>query len=102
MKWKGRRSSNNVTDKRGETMVRTAGAGAVLHLVGRLFGMKGILWLVGIVAVLFWLSWPLALVTFAILPLAMIWIYLMWLIYLFGAELNAALHEVKRRDLFGP
>lgn len=40
--------------------------------------------------------------TFAILPLAMIWIYLMWLIYLFGAELNAALHEVKRRDLFEP
>ncbi len=38
--------------------------------------------------------------TFAILPLAMIWIYLMWLIFLFGAELTAALHEVKQRDLF--
>jgi membrane protein len=39
--------------------------------------------------------------TFAILPLSMIWIYLMWLVFLFGAELNAALHEVKRHDLFG-
>ncbi len=36
----------------------------------------------------------------AILPLAMVWIYLTWLIFLFGAELNAALHEVKRRDQF--
>jgi predicted metalloprotease len=52
MKWKGRRGSDNVTDKRGETVVRTAGAGAVLHLVGRMFGMKGVLWLIGIVAVL--------------------------------------------------
>ena len=38
--------------------------------------------------------------TFAILPLAMVWIYLAWIIFLFGAELNAALHEVKRHDRF--
>jgi membrane protein len=38
--------------------------------------------------------------TVAILPLFMIWIYLAWLIFLFGAELNAALHEVKRHDRF--
>jgi membrane protein len=35
---------------------------------------------------------------FAILPLAMVWIYFAWLIFLFGAELNAALHEVKQHD----
>ena len=55
MKWKGRKSSSNVTDKRGETVARTAGAGAIWHLVGRTFGMKGILWLIGIVAVL-WMT----------------------------------------------
>jgi len=38
--------------------------------------------------------------TFALLPLAMVWIYLIWLIFLFGAELNAGLHEVKRYDRF--
>ncbi len=38
--------------------------------------------------------------TMAILPLFMIWVYLAWLIFLFGAELNAALHEVKRHDTF--
>ncbi|MCP4600626.1 MAG: YihY family inner membrane protein [Proteobacteria bacterium] len=38
--------------------------------------------------------------TFAILPLFMLWIYVAWLIFLFGAELNAALHEVKRHDRF--
>ena len=37
---------------------------------------------------------------FTILPLAMIWIYLTWIIFLFGAELNASLHEVRRRDQF--
>jgi membrane protein len=36
--------------------------------------------------------------TFAILPLAMIWIYLTWIIFLFGAEFSAALHEVERYD----
>ena len=39
MKWKGRKSSSNVTDKRGETVARTAGAGALLHRVGRTLGM---------------------------------------------------------------
>ena len=38
--------------------------------------------------------------TMAILPIFMIWIYVAWLIFLFGAELNAALHEVKRHDRF--
>lgn len=38
--------------------------------------------------------------TFAILPLFMVWIYLAWLIFLFGAEFNAALHEVKYHDSF--
>lgn len=32
--------------------------------------------------------------TMAILPMFLMWIYLTWLIFLFGAELNAALHEV--------
>jgi membrane protein len=38
--------------------------------------------------------------TFAILPLFMVWIYVAWLVFLFGAELNAALHEVRRHDRF--
>jgi membrane protein len=38
--------------------------------------------------------------TFAILPLFMIWLYLAWVIFLFGAELNAALHEVSHYDRF--
>ncbi|MBN2804851.1 MAG: YihY/virulence factor BrkB family protein [Deltaproteobacteria bacterium] len=38
--------------------------------------------------------------TLAIIPLFMIWIYLLWLIFLFGAELNAALHEVRQYDRF--
>lgn len=38
--------------------------------------------------------------TMAILPLFLMWIYLTWLIFLFGAELNAALHEVKHYSLF--
>jgi len=32
--------------------------------------------------------------TLAIIPLFMIWIYTLWLIFLFGAELSASLHEV--------
>ena len=54
MKWKGRRSSTNVTDKRGEKVANTAAAGAVLHFVGRRFGFKGILVLLGIFG-LMWL-----------------------------------------------
>ncbi|MBW2276563.1 MAG: YihY family inner membrane protein [Deltaproteobacteria bacterium] len=38
--------------------------------------------------------------TFAILPLFMIWLYMAWLIFLFGAELNAALHEVPHYERF--
>ncbi|MFO8070841.1 MAG: YihY/virulence factor BrkB family protein [Polyangia bacterium] len=38
--------------------------------------------------------------TLAILPLFMLWIYLAWLLFLFGAELSAALHEVGRHDRF--
>jgi membrane protein len=38
--------------------------------------------------------------TLTILPLFMVWVYLAWLIFLFGAELNAALHEVRRYDRF--
>lgn len=52
MKWKGRRRSENVRDVRGQRVVRTAGSGALLGLVGRTFGLKGIIWLVVIVGVL--------------------------------------------------
>jgi len=38
--------------------------------------------------------------TLAILPLFMAWIYLTWLVFLFGAELTAALHEVRDHDRF--
>ena len=55
MKWKGRRSSENVEDMRGQRVARTAGAGTLLTLVGRTFGLKGIIWLVAIVAVL-WMT----------------------------------------------
>ncbi|MEJ2384414.1 MAG: zinc metallopeptidase [Xanthomonadales bacterium] len=55
MKWKGRRQSDNVQDMRGQRVVRTAGAGAVLNLVGRTFGLKGILWLAVIVGAL-WIT----------------------------------------------
>jgi len=49
MKWKGRRASTNVEDARGRRMAaRTAGAGAILNLVGRTFGLKGVLILLAI------------------------------------------------------
>jgi membrane protein len=38
--------------------------------------------------------------TLVILPLFLVWVYVAWLIFLFGAELSAALHEVRRHDLF--
>lgn len=54
MKWKGRRTSSNVEDARGRRVVAGgAGAGALLQLVGRSFGWKGIL-VVIVVAVLGW------------------------------------------------
>lgn len=55
MKWKGRRKSTNVVDSRGKRVVGTAGAGMLLNLVGRRFGMKGILVLIAVVGVL-WMT----------------------------------------------
>jgi len=55
MKWKGRRQSDNVIDSRGKRVVRTAGSGALLSLVGRRFGIKGILVLFGIIGLL-WIT----------------------------------------------
>ena len=55
MKWKGRRKSENVHDVRGQRVARTAGGGAILSLVGRRFGMKGILVLAAVVIVL-WMT----------------------------------------------
>lgn len=47
MKWKGRRSSKNVEDARGrEVVAGTAAGGLILRLVGRTWGLKGILILV--------------------------------------------------------
>jgi predicted metalloprotease len=43
MKWKGRRESDNVVDRRGRRAAGTAGAGVLLNFVGRRFGIKGIL-----------------------------------------------------------
>jgi predicted metalloprotease len=46
MQWKGRRSSSNVEDARGRQVSAGgggAGAGMLLNLVGRTFGIKGIL-----------------------------------------------------------
>jgi hypothetical protein len=52
MKWKGRRQSDNVIDSRGKRVASTAGAGVLLNLVGRRFGLKGILVLAAVVGVL--------------------------------------------------
>jgi predicted metalloprotease len=49
MEWKGRRRSDNVEDARGRRMVTsTVGLGVLVQFVARLFGPKGILWLVGL------------------------------------------------------
>ena len=49
MKWRGRRGSTNVEDARGRRVAATgAGLGTVLNLVGRTFGIKGILVLVAV------------------------------------------------------
>jgi predicted metalloprotease len=59
MKWKGRRASTNVEDARGRSGgVSTAGAGMLLSMVGRRFGIKGILILVVVGAV----AWKMGLV----------------------------------------
>jgi uncharacterized protein len=55
MKWKGRRESTNVEDSRGQRVAGTAGAGALLGLVGRRFGIKGILVMAVVVGVL-WMT----------------------------------------------
>jgi len=56
MKWKGRRSSSNVSDRRGQVSTRSAGgAGMLLGLVSRTFGLKGIIVAVVLVGVL-WMS----------------------------------------------
>jgi predicted metalloprotease len=52
MKWKGRRESDNVIDSRGKQVVSTAAAGTVMHLVGRRWGIKGLLILAAVVGVL--------------------------------------------------
>jgi predicted metalloprotease len=53
MKWKGRRASTNVDDARGRrTATNTAGAAMLLNVVGRRFGIKGILVLIVVGAVM--------------------------------------------------
>jgi predicted metalloprotease len=51
MKWKGRRESTNVVDSRGRKVAKTAGGAMLLNMVGRRFGIKGILVLIVIGAV---------------------------------------------------
>ncbi|NHA13948.1 neutral zinc metallopeptidase [Thioalkalivibrio sp. XN279] len=58
MKWKGRRGSTNVEDARGRRVAAGAGGlGMILNLVGRTFGIKGILVLV----VLGFIGWQMGL-----------------------------------------
>ena len=53
MKWRGNRASTNVDDQRGRQVLGgSGGAGMLLTLVGRRFGIKGILVLVVVGAVL--------------------------------------------------
>ncbi len=54
MKWKGRRSSTNVEDARGRRMTgRSTGLGALVNVVVRLFGVKGIL-VLGLLGIVGW------------------------------------------------
>ena len=49
MKWQGRRKSSNVTDARGKKVAAgAAGAATILNIVGRTFGIRGILVLVAL------------------------------------------------------
>ncbi len=49
MKWQGRRRSSNVTDARGKRVAAgSAGLATMLNLVGRRFGMKGIVVLIAL------------------------------------------------------
>ncbi|MCP3978650.1 MAG: hypothetical protein GY716_04855 [bacterium] len=60
MRWQGRRTSTNVEDARGRrvTRGRSAGLGAIVNLVVRMFGVKGIMALV----VLGFLGWQFGLI----------------------------------------
>lgn len=54
MKWRGRRASTNVDDARGRrTVGGGAGIGAILNLVLRIFGFKGLL-VLGVVGLIGW------------------------------------------------
>lgn len=56
MKWKGRRGSDKVIDARGRSGARAGGgalAGTVLNLVGRRFGIKGILAVI-VIGIVLW------------------------------------------------
>jgi hypothetical protein len=55
MKWKGRRESTNVVDSRGKRVAGTAGAGVLLNLVGRRFGLKGVLIMIAVIGLL-WIT----------------------------------------------
>lgn len=49
MKWKGRRRSSNVTDARGKRVAAgSAGLATILNLVGRRFGLKGVVVLIAL------------------------------------------------------
>ena len=49
MKWQGRRRSSNVTDARGKRVAAgSAGLATILNIVGRTFGLKGILVLIAL------------------------------------------------------
>ena len=58
MKWRGRRESENVEDARGRAATGVGGAGAILTLIGRRFGLKGIV----IAIVLALIAWKLGIV----------------------------------------
>jgi len=54
MKWKGRRASTNVEDARGRRMGRGgAGLGAIVNVVFRLLGLKGLL-AIGVIGIIGW------------------------------------------------
>lgn len=59
MKWEGRRGSRNVEDARGRRVTAgSAGLGAILNVVIRMFGIKGIL----VLAVLGFVGWQFGLI----------------------------------------
>ena len=59
MKWQGRRSSTNVEDARGRRVTAgSAGLGAILNVVVRIFGIKGIL----VLGVLGFIGWQMGLI----------------------------------------